>query len=143
MFNNYYMENIYRPFNNPNNIRQNNMNLYNPKVGYDYGNMFSNLYEGFENYKPTTLTGRNEKEDKLLEISRIAFACHDLKLFLDLNPNDTTMVTLYNDYKNKYKTSVDEYERKYGVLSNESNALDKLPFRWVNEGWPWEEDNYV
>ena len=128
---NYYMNN--------NMYRENRPELFNPNIGYDNGNMFSNLYDQYKNYKPVTLKANNEREKLLLDLSRASFAAHELKLYLDLNPNDNSMLTLYNDYENKCRELTNEYEKRYGALNSNSKYLDKIPFNWVEGIWPWEE----
>ena len=39
------------------------------------------------------------KERKLLNIQAIMFIDHDLNLYLDLHPEDQSMVTLFIDYR--------------------------------------------
>ena len=36
--------------------------LFSPAVGLDNGNMFSNLYEPYKNYKPANIPANNERE---------------------------------------------------------------------------------
>ena len=132
---NYYMNN--------NMYRENRPELFNPNIGYDNGNMFSNLYDQYKNYKPVNLKAKNEREKLLLDLSRASFAAHELKLYLDLNPNDNSMLTLFNDYENKCRELTNEYEKRYGSLNSNSKYLDKIPFNWVEGIWPWEEKTNV
>ena len=78
----------YNLFNNNNWYRelkrssyQNNMtsSLFNPTEGYNNGNLFTGLYSQYKNYRPATLSANNEKDQMMLELSRIAFAAHELK----------------------------------------------------------------
>ena len=75
--------------------------LFNPTEGYNNGNLFTGLYSQYKNYRPATLSANNEKDQMMLELSRIAFAAHELNLYLDLHPTDQTMLALFNDYKNE------------------------------------------
>jgi len=131
--NNYkYYDYLYR--NNINNM--NNQNLFNPKEGFEKGNMFSNLYSEYKNYQSMNLRPRNEQEKKLFEIQAICFAAHDLNLYLDMNPADQSMVTLFNDYVKKEEELIREYESVYGPMTVNNNISE-----WVNSKWPWEVDN--
>ena len=103
---NYYMDN--------NMFRESRPELFNLNVGYDNGNMFSNLYDSYKNYKPVNLKAKDDREKLLLDLSRVSFAAHELKLYLDLNPNDNSMLALYNDYENKCRELTDIYEKRYG-----------------------------
>ena len=117
--------------------------LYPPKEGYEKGNLFSNLYSQYKNYQPAKIKVNNEKEKLLLELSAIAFAAHELNLYLDLHPDDTSMITLFNDYRKQADELNRQFETKYGPLNISSNSLEKTPFMWEKDPWPWEENNYV
>ena len=120
-----------------------NTSLYNPNDGFNKGNMFPNLYNQYKNYKPVELKANNEREQILLDLSRVAFAAHELNLYLDLNPNDESMLTLFNDYRREANALMKQYESKYGPLNIKSDSLEKGPFAWVNNMWPWEDRFYV
>ena len=137
----------YNLFNNNNwyrelkrNSYQNNMtsSLFNPTEGYNNGNLFTGLYSQYKNYRPATLSANNEKDQMMLELSRIAFAAHELNLYLDLHPTDQTMLALFNDYKNEADKLTKENEARYGSLTVNSNSIGNSTFNWVMS-WPWEE----
>ena len=92
-----------------------NPNLYNPKEGFEKGNMFSNLYEQYKNYRPIIVNPRTEQEKMLYEIQTMCFAAHELNLYLDLHPEDKSMIVLF----------------KEGV-KNENL------FTWESATWPWD-----
>ena len=96
----------------------NTMDLYSPEEGYNKGNMFANLYSEYKNYRPKQLKANNEKEAAFLELSRYAFALHDIKLYLDVNKEDNSMIELYNDYNTRLNNLIKEYENKYGQVDN-------------------------
>ncbi len=122
------------------NTNQTNMmpSLFTPEEGYNKGNLFANLYSQYKNYKPAVLTASNEKDRLFLNYAQNAFAAHELNLYLDLHPNDTSMITLFNDYREKADQLMKEYESKYGPLNISSNSLNQTPFVWEQETWPWE-----
>lgn len=120
-----------------------NSSLFAPSDGYNNGNMFSNLYSQYKNYRPAQLSGNTEKEKMLLEIGRLSFAAHDLNLYLDLYPNDESMLTLFNDYRKNALELISQYEAKFGPLNVNSNSLENGPFKWINGPWPWEDINNV
>lgn len=113
--------------------------LFSPAEGYDKGNLFANLYNQYKNYKPVTLNPRNDREKMLLELSRAHFAMHELNLYLDNFPNDESMLTLFNDYRNKVNELMRQYEKTYGPLTIKSDSLNQSPFMWEKDVWPWEE----
>lgn len=119
----------------------NNQNLYNPKEGFEKGNMFSNLYSEYKNYKAKKLNPTNDQERRMYEIQAISFAAHDLNLYLDMYPEDQSMVVLFNDYRKKLENLINEYENTYGPMTIDSNEMENNKFAWVNSSWPWEVDN--
>ena len=131
-----WYQNMMRNSNSNNNMIASS--LFTPEVAYNNGNLFSNLYSQYKSYRPTQLSANTEKEKLLLDIGRLAFAAHDLNLYLDLNPNDETMLTLFNDYRKQADSMISEYESKFGPLNISSNSLETGPFKWINSPWPWE-----
>lgn len=128
---------------NMNNNMSNSMTLFNVTDAYNNGNLYSNLYSQYKNYKPTILKANNEKEQLLLELSRVAFAAHELNLYLDLYPNDESMLALFNDYRQEANSLLEQYESKYGPLNVSSDNMEKSPFAWENTSWPWEDRYYA
>ena len=125
-------------------IRNMNMpSLYSPEEGFNKGNMFSNLYEQYKNYKPKELVGNNDMEKMFLELARICFAKHDIQLYLDLHPDDVSMIQLFNDYRERENNLLKMYEAKYGVINTDSESLNQTPFVWATEKFPWEVNRYV
>ena len=121
------------------NMNITNQSLVNPTEGYNRGNLFANLYDPYKNYRPEQLRASNEQERLFLELSRNHFAAHELNLYLDLNPNDTSMIKLFNDYRERCDQLTKEYERKYGPLTVKSDVLNQTPFMWEKSPWPWED----
>lgn len=135
--NNYkYYDYLYR-----NNMNMNNQNLFNPTEGFIKGNMFTNLYSEYKNYKPQMLNPKSEQEKMLYELDSISFAAHELNLYLDMHPEDQSMVTLFNDYRRKLEELTKNYESMYGPLTVNSNEMENKTFSWVNTSWPWEGTN--
>ena len=115
--------------------------LFRSDEGYIKGNLFQNLYNQYDGYQPKELTPRSEQEKCLYELSAVAFAAHELNLYLDLHPEDQSMVTLFNDYRKKLEELTKTYESMYGPLSVNSNEMENKTFSWVNTPWPWEGNN--
>ena len=131
--------NLYQTRNTNLNMTNVNPSLVTPAEGYNRGNLFANLYNQYKNYRPETLRASNDQERLFLELSRNHFAAHELNLYLDLNPNDVTMIKLFNDYREKCEQLTKEYESKYGPLSIKSDSLNQTPFMWEKSPWPWED----
>ncbi len=114
--------------------------LFSPEQGYNLGNMFQNLYDQYKNYRPEPLKASNNKEKSYLELSRISFAMHEMNLYLDIHPEDKKVLKLFNDYRKMFVELQKDYEEKYGPLTVCSESLEKSPFMWEKDAWPWEED---
>lgn len=137
---NNYLSRDYLRNTTPSMMNNNQPNLYTPEEGYNNGNLFADLYVGYKNYQPVKLQAKNEKEALFLELSRYAFAAHELNLYLDLHPEDVTMLALFNDYRTRAKQLMMEYEKKYGPLTVSSEDLSNS-FSWEKDKWPWEGGN--
>ena len=122
------------------NYIRNDTNLFNPENGYNLGNMFTDLYDPYKNYKPAKLKASNKKEELYLQLSRVSFAMHEMNLYLDLHPNDQKIQKLFNDYRKMFIDLEKKYESEYGPLTTCSGALEKSPFEWVTNPFPWEDD---
>ncbi len=118
-----------------------NMNLFTPKEGFEKGNLFMDLYSEYKNYKPRKLNPRNDQERLMLEINENLFAAHELNLYLDINPNDNSMLALFNDYRRKAEDLKKQYEQLYGPLCITSDVLNNSPFLWEKTSFPWEGGN--
>lgn len=114
--------------------------LFRSDEGYIKGNLFQNLYNQYDGYQPKELTPRSEQEKCLYELSAVAFAAHELNLYLDLHPEDQSMFMLFTDYQKQANRLMEEYQEKYGPLLVNSNEM-KNSFNWVQTKWPWEGQN--
>lgn len=133
----------FNPNINPNqnmnlNNQNNNNNLLNPTQGFIRGNMFSNLYDPYKNYKPTELNPQNEQVAMLMSYQQYNFALTDLNLYLDNYPNDRNALNLYQQYLKILKETEEEYEKKYGPLKCNSMYTTNGNWNWDNNPWPWE-----
>ena len=136
-FNKYAIEDL-NNFGILKNNMMNNINLYQPKEGFEKGNLFPSLYEQYKNYNPANLIARTEQERMFFELSSLCFAAHELNLYLDVYPNNLQMIQLFNDYRRKSDELKRDYENKYGIINITSQSLEQSPFAWVDQPWPWE-----
>ncbi|HPE14924.1 MAG TPA: spore coat protein CotJB [Bacilli bacterium] len=120
----------------------NQTNNIDPYAGFMKGNLFNNLYDPYKNYMYATIKPTNEKDYMMLTMQTYSFALTDLNLYLDVNPTDTNMIQLYNDYLSKYKQALNQYETKYGPITLTSDKLNQNVWVWDSTTWPWEV-NYV
>ena len=117
-------------------LRNNDNKFYDPETGYIKGNMLKESYHNYRNYEPKKLELTNEREKLLFQLGMYYFASHDLKLYLDLNPNDKKVVELYQNNVKEYKKYKEQYTLKYGPLCSLDNNSDV--FEYMKCPWPWE-----
>lgn len=123
--------------NNMNMNMTTNKDLASPYEGYIRGNLFNNLYKQYKNYRPKRLAPNNEQAELLLNANQMSFAAHELRLYLDVHPNDTRMINLFNQYQKQSNDAIKAYEDKYGpILQNSVSGSNT--FSWEAYAWPWE-----
>lgn len=115
-----------------------NNQILEPKEGFIRGNLFNDLYDGYKNYTPQEINAQSEREALLNQWQQYNFATTDLNLYLDIYPNDTNALKLYNDYNNILKQITDKYEKMYGPLSVDSSNANRNSWEWIKNPWPWE-----
>lgn len=131
------LNNNYNQMNNSyiqNNVKDDILGSY---EGYIKGNMFKDLYDQYKNYKPSRLIPNNEQAELLLNLNQTAFAAHDIRLYLDIYPEDKNMIKLFNDYIQKKNIALEEYEKKYGPVLANTMSQNNI-FSWETYSWPWE-----
>lgn len=133
------VNNLFLQRNNQNNTINNmqDKNLAQPYEGYIRGNLYNNLYNQYKNYQPAKLVPRNEQAELLLNVNQTTFAAHEIKLYLDIHPEDTSMIKLYNDYQKMASEAIKNYEKKYGPILADSPS-EVNTFSWEAYAWPWE-----
>lgn len=116
----------------------NKKNIYDPYNGFIRGNLFPDLYNNYKISNPYNIEPMNEQAKMLTEIDSLCFALVDLNLYLDVNRNDKDIIKLYNQFLNKKTNLLDQYQRKYGPITLDSESLNNYPWSWDNSPWPWE-----
>lgn len=116
-----------------------NSELLMPSEGLEKGNLFKNAYKPYKNYKPMVVGAKTERGKLLNQILDYRFAMNELNLYLDLYPNNSNYINLYNEYRKISDNLCANYERMYGPLNLDSNSLDSSNvWLWNNGPWPWE-----
>lgn len=118
-----------------------NASLFSLDEGFNKGNMFSNLYSQYKNYV-YKLKVNNPKDELLYKIQMYCFALKDYNLYLDIYPNDTTILREFRDVKLKLEELKKNYESKYGplcVTSVESTSK----WSWLDGPWPWDKGGNI
>ena len=116
----------------------NQKNIYDPYNGFIRGNLFPDLYNSYKITNPYNIEPMNDQAKLLTEIDSLCFALTDLNLYLDVNRNDKDIIKLYNDYSKRKQNLLYEYQKKYGPITLDSEALNTNPWSWDNSPWPWE-----
>lgn len=128
-------------FNDINNMNKQNNVLTGSYDGYLKGNMFNSLYNNYKNYKPAKLIPNNEQAEKLLNLNQLSFALHDIRLYLDIHPEDRKMLNLFNEYSIKVNDAMNDYESSFGPIRCYTPSDSNL-FSWEAYSFPWEmEEN--
>lgn len=143
MNNNFYNipEDWYKEFNNTFNVTNqmnSNTNLADPKEAFLKGNLFNNLYDPYKNYKYGILKATNQKDELLYNILMYKFVLNELNLYLDIYPNNTDLLNLYNKYLSEEKKLSNQYEKNYGPLTVDSEYMGNTSWKWIKSPWPWE-----
>lgn len=121
----------------PKEVKVGEKKLNSVEEGFTKGNMFTNLYEPYKNYKSYKVIPCDKKEELLLEIMALSFAINDLNLYLDLHPNDENMLCKFKDLVERSCQKEMEYVKTYGPLELiDSDSTKK--FEWIDNPWPWE-----
>ena len=81
---------------------------------------------------------KESRQELMLRIQELSFACVDLNLYLDNHPEDKNAINTYNKLVTQFVQARCAYESKYGPLLLSSNALNTYPWAWNNSPWPWE-----
>ncbi len=108
--------------------------------GFIKGNIFTNEYKPYKNYKPFFPKTSNEKSALLYEIMELEFAVYDLNLWLDIHPDDKKIYTIQKEYMKKLANCESVFVNKYGPLEITDNIYEDN--KWVNN-WPWEKEDSV
>ena len=135
--------NIMNNYNNINYSKKNydmnnNLDLVN---GFYMGNIYSNTYKPYKNYKSKKINAYSEQQKMLLRIMELDFFINDLNLYLDVNPNDMNMFEIFKKCTVELDGLKKKYYEKYQVLELCNDTKDK--YTWLNNLWPWDGGYYV
>ena len=128
--------NEFMNYNNMN--KSDNLDLEN---GFYLGNIFSDLYKPYKNFKPKKINAYSEQQKMLLRIQELDFIINDLNLYLDVYPNDIKCYEIFKKYCLELESLKKKYEEKYQVLELINDTKGK--YTWIEEPWPWDGGKYV
>lgn len=120
-------------------LRNNSISILPPYESFILGNAFKDIYDPFKNYKPTKLIPNNEQAEMLLNVGQLCFIVHELNLYLDVNPDDKNILSMFNNYNKMANEAIKKYESKYGPLVLSNILEDSNSFSWEETSWPWED----
>lgn len=98
-----------------------NGNLFTPNQTLEYGNIFKKEYKSYKGYQPYKINIKNE--NSILNLIAMQDYLHDLKLHLDVYPNDNVILNEYNNALKKYqkiKENVDISSLKCPMSENKN-----------------------
>lgn len=98
-----------------------NGNLFTPNQTLEYGNIFKKEYKSYKGYQPYKINIKNE--NSILNLIAMQDYLHDLKLHLDIYPNDNAILNEYNNALKKYqkiKENVDLSSLKCPMCENKN-----------------------
>lgn len=78
----------------------------------------------------------DERNKLLMKLTACKFAQYELVLFLDTHPNCVEAMQALNMHRANAIKLKDEYECKYGPISN-PKANGKR-WCWIDDPWPWD-----
>ena len=81
---------------------------------------------------------KESRQELMLKIQELSFACVDLNLYLDNHPEDKNAINTYNKLVTQFVQARCAYESKYGPLTNFGYAPSNYCWQWVNQPWPWD-----
>lgn len=113
--------------------------LVSVQEGFLKGNLFKDEYKPYKNYTYKKIVPKNKKEEMMLEIMELSFAINDLALYLDLCPEDKTILDKFNELVQKSCKLEMEYVKNYGALEVIDNTSSKK-FEWICSPWPWDNE---
>lgn len=134
----YHMPNMSEGYPLPASIPTTRHNVLSAREGFIRGNMFSDLYEPYIAVEPFPLTPASEREDLLNHVRDYGFATTDLALYLDVHPEDREKIKIYDECLHEGLRYRNEYEKRYGPLTLDSETLNNYPWAWITPPWPWE-----
>jgi len=118
--------------------KRDNIDLQN---GFYLGNIYTDLYKPYKNYKPKKINAYSEQQKMLLKIQELDFIINDLNLYLDINPNDSKIYEIFKKKVIELDNLKKKYYEKYQVLELCNDTKEK--YTWYKNPWPWDGGYYV
>lgn len=145
--NNVYDLDIDLDYNNLNLPKNKYEKIYNKRddinleTGFFLGNIFSDSYKPYKNYKPKKINAYSEQQKLLVKLQELDFILNDLNLYLDVHPNDTRVYEIFKNISIELDKIKKKYYDNYHVL--ELCHDNKNKYTWITNPWPWDGGYYV
>lgn len=79
------------------------------------------------------------KNELMEQVASTSFATHEAVLFLDTHPEDSAAMNYYQQWRQKRRQAIEQYEKSFGPLF--ADHVDKTNYwAWIKSPWPWELD---
>ena len=105
---------------------------YEPKAGIIRGTLFPGLDLPFMNMVNT----KELPATPLAELQTMAFAMHELALYLDTHRDDKEAIEVFRAFQRIYANGRQKYEKECGPLTHMSEMENG--YSWLDDPWPWE-----
>ena len=75
-------------------------------------------------------------------ISALAFAIHELELFLDTHPENRQAMQLRGEFMMRKKEAIADYESRFGKYVVTTADVEPTDYwDWLDSPWPWEKED--
>lgn len=75
-------------------------------------------------------------------IDALAFAIHELVLFLDTHPYDRKAFEMLHEYRRRRREAIEAYEAKFGKFVETVDDVKPTDYwHWLDSPWPWEKED--
>lgn len=84
----------------------------------------------------------NEKKMLKRQIDALAFAIHEMVLFLDTHPHDRKAIAMLKEYRRRRREAIAEFEAKFGNFVETTDDVKPNDYwYWLDSPWPWEKED--
>lgn len=79
----------------------------------------------------------SDREKLMRRLSSFDFAVHELHIYLDTHPNDSSAADALAYYESKSDAARKEYEDRFGPLTPMNEQGNR--WAWIADPWPWDK----
>ncbi len=78
-----------------------------------------------------------ERDILIRKLSAVDFAAHELQIYLDTHPDDSSAGDALDKYEKQALQLRQDFESRFGPLSPGS---DGSRWAWISDPWPWNNE---